>query len=251
MLNIDQINLIIETVTTQLGKPSWQVDTTAFQPKLDALNTYIDHTALKADVCEADIRTLCAEAIEHKFKAVCVNPVWIPLVSTLLKGSGVETCTVIGFPLGANSSTVKIAEAGDVIVDGATEIDVVQNIAWIKDKKYEQVLEELSTISMVAKSEHVLTKVILETCYLSEEEIVVSCVLARLAEFDFVKTSTGFGTAGASSDLICLMRCSLSRSSIGIKASGGVSTNKAALDMLAAGANRIGTSKGVHLLKGS
>lgn len=245
----DQINTIIADVAHALKKNPWQVAEPLGAPAAAAsLNEFIDHTALKATTSEADIRQLCAEAMEYKFKAVCVNPTWIGLAKELLAKSDVEICTVIGFPLGANSTTVKLAEAGDTIIDGATEIDVVQNIAWIKTKNYAQSYEEFSTLASVATPEGVLTKVILETCYLSDEEIVASCVIARLAGIDFVKTSTGFGSAGASVAHIKLMRTVVGEN-MGVKASGGIRDKAAALAMINAGASRIGASNSRKLIE--
>jgi deoxyribose-phosphate aldolase len=243
-----QINTIIETVAKALKKSPWQVAEPLDAPESSAnLAHFIDHTALKATTNEADIRKLCAEAIQHKFKAVCVNPTWIGLAKDLLAKSEVALCTVIGFPLGANTTTAKLAEAGDAIVDGAKEIDVVQNIAWAKSKNYAQSFEELSTLASIAKPEGVLTKVILETCYLSDEEIVESCAIARLAGFDFVKTSTGFGSAGASAAHIKLMRRVVGNE-MGVKASGGIRNKEAALAMINAGASRIGASSSVEII---
>lgn len=245
MLTEQKINDIISKVADTLSLPSWQV-AAPLEKKADALHSYIDHTALKADVCEADIRKLCSEAIDYKFKAICVNPTWIGLSKELLAHSGVQLCSVIGFPLGANTSTGKIAEAGDAIVDGATEIDFVQNIAWAKSANYAQIFNEFSTLASVAKSEKILTKVILETCYLSDEEIVASCAIARLASLDFVKTSTGFGSAGATMEHIKLMRLVVG-DQMGVKASGGIRTREAALAMIEAGASRIGASSSVDI----
>ena len=210
------------------------------------LNRYIDHTLLKPDAKKDEITKLCNEAKEHHFASVCVNPTYVPLASRLLKDSGVKVCTVIGFPLGANLLATKISETKHALVEGADEIDMVINIGRLKDKDNDYVEKEIKEIKHVCKK-HTL-KVIIETCLLTEEEKVRACTLSKNAGADFVKTSTGFSTGGATVEDVKLMRKTVGKE-MGVKASGGVKTKKDALDMIEAGATRIGTSRSLELIK--
>lgn len=211
------------------------------------LNKLIDHTALKPNTSKASILKLLNEAKEYDFASVCVNPCWITLAKKELANTDVKVCTVIGFPLGANTTEVKIFEAKDAIDKGAQEIDMVINVAMLKDKAYDYVENEIQQIVTIAKNK-ALVKVIIETCLLTDEEKVIACELAKKAGADFVKTSTGFSTGGATTHDIALMRKTVGPD-MGVKASGGVHTHKEALDMIEAGATRIGASAGVKLLK--
>ncbi len=209
----------------------------------------IDHTALKADTTKEQILKLCAEAKEYKFASVCVNPTWVKLAAEQLKDAdGVKVCTVIGFPLGANTPEVKQFEATNAIENGATEVDMVLNIAALKDKDDELVERDIRAVVDAAKGK-ALTKVIIESCLLTDEEKVRACELAVKAGADFVKTSTGFSTGGATIEDITLMRKTVGPN-IGVKASGGVRDLEGARAMVEAGATRIGASAGVSIVNG-
>lgn len=208
----------------------------------------IDHTALKPDTKKEVIVTLCEEAKQHDFASVCVNPTWVETAAELLKGTDVKVCTVIGFPLGANTPETKAFETTDAIVKGATEVDMVINIGALKDKNDALVERDVRAVVEAAKGK-ALVKVIIETCLLTEEEKVRACELSVKAGTDFVKTSTGFSTGGATVEDITLMRKTVGPN-IGVKASGGV-RDEAGMDaMIEAGATRIGTSSGVALISG-
>jgi deoxyribose-phosphate aldolase len=209
----------------------------------------IDHTALKADTTKDQILTLCAEAKEYKFASVCVNPTWVKLAAEQLKDAeGVEVCTVIGFPLGANRPDVKAFEVKNAIENGATEVDMVINIAALKDKDNELVERDIRAVVEAAKGK-ALTKVIIESCLLTDEEKVRACELSVKAGADFVKTSTGFSTGGATVEDIALMRKTVGPE-LGVKASGGVRDLEGARAMVDAGATRIGASAGVSIVNG-
>ncbi|EUJ65329.1 deoxyribose-phosphate aldolase [Listeria fleischmannii] len=207
----------------------------------------IDHTALKPETTKGDILKLTAEAKEYRFASVCVNPTWVKLASTELTGTGVDVCTVIGFPLGANTTAVKAFETSDAIQNGATEVDMVINIGELKDKNDDVVLSDIKAVVEAAKG--TLVKVIIETCLLTDDEKVRACQLAVEAGADFVKTSTGFSTGGATASDIALMRKTVGPN-IGVKASGGVRTKEDVLQMIEAGATRIGASAGVAIVSG-
>ncbi len=212
------------------------------------INKLIDHTLLKADATPAQIEKLCAEALEHDFKSVCVNPGYVPLASMLLAGSDVLVCTVIGFPLGATSRESKIHEADIAVLDGAEEVDMVINIGKLKAHEDLAVFQEIRDIKDVVGPDIVL-KVIIETSLLTDEEKVRACTLAQKAGADFVKTSTGFSTGGATVEDIKLMRKTVGES-MGVKASGGVRTLADLEAMVKAGASRIGTSNGTAFMSG-
>lgn len=207
----------------------------------------IDHTALKPETTKAQITQLCKEAKEYGFASVCVNSTWVKLAAELLAGSDVKVCTVIGFPLGANTSAVKAFEAKDAIANGAGEVDMVINIAALKDK--EDALVESDIRAVVEAANGTLVKVIIETSLLSDEEKVRACKIAVKAGTDFVKTSTGFSTGGATKEDVALMR-KIVGPTIGVKASGGVRTKQDVEDMVGAGATRIGASAGVAIVSG-
>jgi deoxyribose-phosphate aldolase len=209
-------------------------------------NRLIDHTVLKPETQEEAVIKLCKEALEFNFASVCVNPTFVELCAGLLKGSEVKVCTVIGFPLGANTKEVKGFEALDAVNKGAEEIDMVINIGALKDKKYDYVYEEIKYIKECCKGR--LLKVIIETCLLTDEEKVKACELSVKAGADYVKTSTGFSTGGATVSDIALMRKTVGPD-LGVKASGGVRTYEDMVNMVEAGATRIGTSSGPKLMK--
>lgn len=210
------------------------------------LNKLIDHTLLKADATSAQIKQLCQEAKDYDFKSVCVHPAFVPQATELLKGSDVEVCTVIGFPLGANTTATKVFEAKNAIANGATEVDMVINISQAKDGQWEAVEEEIKQIAEAVKGKAVL-KVIVETALLTDEEIKNATEATVNAGADFVKTSTGFSTRGASLNDVQIMN-TVTQGRIGIKASGGVSNRQDALNMVEAGATRIGASKGIQIV---
>lgn len=211
------------------------------------INKLIDHTALKPNTNKKSILKLIAEAKTYDFASVCVNPCWVALAHQELKNTDVKVCTVIGFPLGANTTEVKVFETKDAIEKGAQEIDMVINIAMLKDKEYDYVENEIHQIVEAAKDKAIV-KVIIETCLLTDEEKIKACELSQKAGADFVKTSTGFSTVGATVHDIALMRKTVG-AEMGVKASGGVHTHEEALAMVEAGATRIGASAGVKLLK--
>lgn len=211
------------------------------------INKLIDHTALKPNTNKKSILKLIAEAKTYDFASVCVNPCWVALAHQELKNTDVKVCTVIGFPLGANTTEVKVFETKDAIEKGAQEIDMVINIAMLKDKEYDYVENEIHQI-VEATKDKAIVKVIIEACLLTDEEKIKACELSQKAGADFVKTSTGFSTGGATVHDIALMRKTVG-TDMGVKASGGVHTHEEALAMIEAGANRIGASAGVKLLK--
>ena len=207
-----------------------------------SVNSYIDHTLLKADANKEQILSLIDEAKKYEFASVCVNPTWVKTAAELLK-----VCTVIGFPLGASTSAVKAFEAKDAIANGADEIDMVINIGALKSRNLKLVEDDIKAVVEASGSK--LVKVIIETCLLTDEEKVEACQLAKLAGADFVKTSTGFSTGGATIEDIELMREAVGPI-MGVKASGGARTLEAAKAFIKAGATRIGTSSGVAIMKG-
>ncbi len=210
------------------------------------INSYIDHTILKPDANEADIVKLCDEAKQHNFYAVCVNPAYIPLAVKLLADSDVKVATVIGFPLGANSTDTKAFETKNSIEAGAHEIDMVINVGKLKDNDTDYLKNDISAVVNVAKANNALVKLIIETCLLTDEEIVLACNLAIECGVDIVKTSTGFSTSGASVEHIKIIK-SIVKEDLGIKASGGVKSYEDAVAMINEGATRIGTSSGVKI----
>lgn len=208
----------------------------------------IDHTLLKAEATKEQIEKLCAEAKQFNFASVCVNPTWVKRSSELLQGTDVLVCTVIGFPLGANTPAVKAFEAKDAIANGAKEVDMVINIGALKDKNYELVQADIEAVVEAAK-DSALVKVIIESCLLTDEEKVKACELAVAAGADYVKTSTGFSTGGATAEDIALMRKTVGPD-LGVKASGGVRSLEDMKKMVEAGATRIGASSGVAIMNG-
>jgi deoxyribose-phosphate aldolase len=208
----------------------------------------IDHTLLKAEATEADVKKLCAEAAEWKFASVCVNPTWVATAAKLLKGTGVMVCTVIGFPLGATDAETKADETKRAIAHGADEVDMVINVGALRSKQYEVVGRDIAAVVKAAGGKTV--KVILETAYLNDEEKTVACLLSKDMGAHFVKTSTGFGPGGATATDIALMR-RLVGPVMGVKASGGIRDTATALKMVQAGASRVGASASVAIVKGT
>ncbi|MCC3670127.1 deoxyribose-phosphate aldolase [Terrisporobacter mayombei] len=208
----------------------------------------IDHTVLKAFSTREDVIKVCKEAKEYGFFSVCINPTHIELAKKELEGSTVKVCTVIGFPLGANTSEVKAFETKDAIAKGAHEVDMVINIGALKDKEYDLVYNDIKAVVDAANKE-ALVKVIIETCYLTDEEKKIACELSVKAGADYVKTSTGFGTGGSTPEDIKLMR-DVVGPNIGVKASGGVRTTEDAIKVIDAGASRIGASASISIATG-
>ncbi|XRG78375.1 deoxyribose-phosphate aldolase [Rossellomorea sp. GAMAL-10_SWC] len=208
----------------------------------------VDHTLLRADAKREEIAKLAEEAKEFNFASVCINPTWVSYASELLKDSSVKVCTVIGFPLGANTPEVKAFETTNAIENGAEEVDMVINISALKEKNDELVERDVRAVVEAAKGK-ALVKVIIETCLLTDEEKVRACELSVKAGADFVKTSTGFSTGGATVEDVALMRKTVGEN-VGVKASGGVRNLKDVENVVAAGANRIGTSSGVKIVQG-
>lgn len=208
----------------------------------------IDHTVLKAFSSKEDVIKVCKEAKEHGFFSVCINPTHIELAKKELEGSNVKVCTVIGFPLGANTSEVKAFETKDAIAKGAHEVDMVINIGALKDKNYDLVYTDIKAVVDAANKE-ALVKVIIETCYLTDEEKKIVCELSVKAGADYVKTSTGFGTGGSTPEDIKLMR-DVVGPNVGVKASGGVRTTEDAIKVIDAGASRIGASASISIATG-
>lgn len=211
-------------------------------------NQYIDHTALKADTDKKQIEKLCAEAREYDFFSVCVNSYYVKTAVALLNGSSSKVCTVVGFPLGASTMETKRFEAMKAVAEGAKEIDMVINVSAIKSGEWQYVLDDMSSLAQVCHQQGALLKVILETCLLTEEEKKKACELAVKAGVDFVKTSTGFSTGGATVEDVKLMRSIVGN--MGVKASGGIRDAETARKMIEAGATRLGTSASVEIMKG-
>lgn len=213
------------------------------------LNRMIDHTILKPEATEAAVQKIIDEAKEYNFFSVCINPCWVAFASEQLADTDVAVCTVIGFPLGANTPEVKAYEAADAIKNGANEVDMVINIGALKSQQYDHVRQDIQGVVDAAKGK-ALVKVIIETALLTDEEKVKACELAKEAGADFVKTSTGFSTGGAKVADIRLMRETVGPD-MGVKASGGVHNAEEALAMIEAGATRIGASTGVEIVSGA
>jgi deoxyribose-phosphate aldolase len=216
---------------------------------LSNLAGYIDHTILKPETTAADVDGVCAEALDHRFASVCINGTWTKRVAEILEGSSVKTCTVVGFPLGAAAPEVKAYEARRAIEDGACEIDMVMNVGALKSGDDEFVRRDIAGVAEICHKYGAALKVILETCLLDRDEIVRACTLAKLAGADFVKTSTGFNSGGATADDIALMRQTVG-GVMGVKASGGVRDAEGAKELIEAGATRLGASASVAIVSG-
>jgi deoxyribose-phosphate aldolase len=208
----------------------------------------IDHTLLKPESTQEQIETLCKEALEHKFASVCVLPYYVPLCAQLLKVSPVKVCTVIGFPLGATLTEAKVAEAHAVLKNGAQELDMVLNISALKNGSYLYVQNDIDALAKKAHENNAILKVIIETCLLTEEEKIKACELVTNAGADFIKTSTGFSTSGATIEDVVLLKHHVG-AGVKVKASGGIRDLKAAAAMIEAGADRLGTSSGVKIVQ--
>ncbi len=210
----------------------------------------IDHTLLKPDAVGADIIRLCDEALAYRFAAVCINPVFVPLAAVRLAGSAVRVCTVAGFPLGANTTETKAGEAGLAVRQGAAEIDMVLPIGALKEGKYDLVHRDITEVVCAVQETNpdAIVKVIIETCLLTDGEKVRACKIAEAAGARFVKTSTGFGGGGAAAADVTLMRKAVSPA-VGVKASGGIRSAAQAVELIRAGASRLGTSSGIRIIE--
>lgn len=215
-----------------------------------SLARLIDHTLLKPEATPDQVAQLCFEARKHGFASVCVNPVWVPLCAELLKGSAVKVCTVIGFPLGAAAPEVKAFETSHAIDQGATEIDMVINIGALKARDLDLTARDIRGVVMAAHSRNILVKVIIEAALLTDEEKTIACLLSKEADADYVKTSTGFASGGATVHDVALMRRVVGPE-MGVKAAGGVRTYEEAESMVKAGATRIGASASVKIIQGA
>ena len=224
--------------------------TLGIAPPEGRLAGLIDHTLLKPEASHEEIAELCSEARQYGFASVCVNPSNVKLCAQLLKGSPVAICTVVGFPLGATPTDVKVFEAQQAIREGATEIDMVINVGAVKSREYELVRQDIASVATACHAANAILKVILEAALLTEEEKVIACQLAKVAAADFVKTSTGFGPGGATAEDVALMRRVVGPN-IGVKAAGGIRTTEDARRMIAAGASRIGASASVKIVGGT
>lgn len=224
--------------------------TLGIAPSDGSLPHLIDHTLLKPDATHDQIAQLCYEARKHGFASVCVNPTNVKLCSQLLKGSGVPVCTVVGFPLGATPTEVKVFETQQAIDDGAAEVDMVINVGALKSRDYELVERDIASIARACHAGNAILKVIIEAALLTDEEKVVGCQLSKVAGADFVKTSTGFGPGGATVEDVALMRRVVGPE-MGVKAAGGIRTFEDAQRMIQAGASRIGASASVKIVQGA
>lgn len=213
----------------------------------EGLASMIDHTILKPDATAEQIKTLCNEAKQYKFASVCINPSNVSLAAKILLGTNVKVCTVIGFPLGATTTRIKAIEAADAIENGAGEVDMVINIGALKSGDYEFVKNDIRSVVSAANGKAIV-KVIIETCLLSDEEKIKVCTIAKNQGADFVKTSTGFSTGGATAHDVRLMRQTVG-CDMGVKASGGIRSYESAIEMVNAGANRLGTSSGILIVQ--
>lgn len=212
------------------------------------LNQYIDHTILRADASETDIKRICQEAIKYNFYAVCVNTCHVSLAVKELEGTEIKVAAVVGFPLGASLTEAKVEETRLAVALGAKEIDMVQNIGALKEGRYAYVRSDIEAVAEAAGKQGAIVKVILETCLLTDEEIVKACQLSEIAGAAFVKTSTGFSTAGATAHHVKLMRNAVG-DRLQVKASGGIKDRNKALKMIEAGADRIGASASIEICK--
>jgi deoxyribose-phosphate aldolase len=218
-------------------------------PEFDSpIAALIDHTLLKPEATAADIHKVCAEARHYRFASVCVNPYWVRLVANELAGSPVKVCSVVGFPLGASATEIKVAETAAAIRDGAREIDMVLNIGELRGGNHDAVSADIRAVVETAHAGGAIVKVILETALLNDEQKVAASLLAKEAGADFVKTSTGFGPGGATAADVALMRRTVGPA-MGVKASGGVRTLEDLQTMAAAGANRVGASASVKIVE--
>jgi deoxyribose-phosphate aldolase len=238
----ESVQQVVNAGASRLTSTLGNVDISADVAKL------IDHTLLKADATQDEIAQLCYEARKFGFAAVCINPTHVKLCSQLLQGTQVHVCTVVGFPLGATPPEVKAYESQQAIEDGATEVDMVINIGALKSKDYALVERDIAMVARACHAGGAILKVIIEAALLTDEEKVIACQLAKAADADYVKTSTGFGPGGATAHDVALMRHAVGPA-LGVKAAGGIKSLADAKEMVAAGATRIGASAGVRIVQ--
>ena len=247
-LSPQDIERIANRVKELLGKPGG-APSLALKMDAESLAKMIDHTILRPDASKADVEKLCAEAVEHRFFSVCVNSTWVPLARQLTRDSDVKVCAVVGFPLGAQPPQIKALEARKAIREGAKEIDMVINIGAMKSGDHKLVLEDIRAVVEACRDGRALSKVILENSLLTDDEKVKACELSMQARADYVKTSTGFSSGGATAEDIALMARTVAPKKLGVKASGGVRTYADAMKMIAAGATRVGASSSVKIME--
>ena len=242
--NTAGVRNIVGSGAARVSAGAGVADAGGVEPDLAAL---IDHTLLKPDATVREIEQLCAEALKYSFASVCINPSYVPLCARLCRGSDVKVCTVIGFPLGATSTAAKAFEAEQAVRDGAQELDMVINVGMLKAGEHDYVEADIFSVTSTARRARALSKVIIETSLLTDEEKIRACILAKRAGADFVKTSTGFARGGATAGDVALMRRVVG-SAMGVKASGGVRSREDALAMVRSGADRIGASASVKIV---
>lgn len=244
MATIPEILELAEAYSRELPAPPALGDL----PSGAQVAAWIDHTLLKPEATSAQIANLCHEAIQYGFASVCINPVHVPLAARLLATTRIKVCTVVGFPLGATLSTLKVLEALSCLEEGAAEIDMVMNIGALKGQAYGLVLNEIQTVAQIVHNQGALLKVILENCLLTPQEKIIACLLCKEAGADFVKTSTGFASGGATVEDVELM-WRVVGPQVKVKAAGGIRSWADARAMLQAGASRIGASAGVRIVQ--
>lgn len=241
---VDQVRPMVDAGADRLAS------TLGVAPTDGQLSHLIDHTILKPEATQDQIAQLCFEARKYNFASVCVNPTNVKLCASLLEGSDIDICTVVGFPLGATPTDVKVFETQQAVREGATEVDMVLNVGALKSRDYELVRQDIASVARACHTGNAILKVIIEAALLTDEEKVVACQLAKVAGADFVKTSTGFGPGGATVEDVALMR-KVVGPSIGVKAAGGIKTLEDAQRMIAAGASRLGASASVKIVQAS
>lgn len=241
---VDQVRPMVDAGADRLAS------TLGVAPTDGQLSHMIDHTILKPEATQDQIAQLCFEARKYGFASVCVNPTNVKLCASLLQGANIDVCTVVGFPLGATPTDVKVFETQQAVREGATEVDMVLNVGALKSRDYELVRQDIASVARACHAGNAILKVIIEAALLADEEKVVACQLAKVAGADFVKTSTGFGPGGATVEDVALMR-KVVGPSIGVKAAGGIKTFEDAQRMIAAGASRLGASASVKIVQGN
>jgi deoxyribose-phosphate aldolase len=241
---VDQVKPVVEAGADRLAS------TLGVAPTDGQLSHMIDHTLLKPEATQDQIAQLCFEARKYGFASVCVNPTNVKLCARLLQGTDIDVCTVVGFPLGATPTDVKVFETQQAIREGATEVDMVLNVGGLKSRDYELVRQDIASVANACHAGNAILKVIIEAALLTDEEKVIACQLSKVAGADFVKTSTGFGPGGATVEDVALMR-KVVGPSIGVKAAGGIRTLEDAQRMIAAGASRLGASASVKIVQGN
>jgi deoxyribose-phosphate aldolase len=244
MLDLTTLQSLCESYLLELP----QAEAGRAMPAGSAISAWIDHTLLKPEATAAQVEKLCQEAVEYHFASVCINPVYVPLASRLLAATDVRVCTVVGFPLGASLSGTKANEAAACLQAGASEVDMVLHVGSLKSETFSHVYEDILGVVESAQKSGAVVKVIIETSALTKKEKIIACLISKAAGADFVKTSTGFGSGGATIEDVDLM-FRVSSPQVKVKASGGIRTLKDARAMIVAGASRLGTSSGVNIMK--